>query len=303
MECEACGAPLSDKAAFCPACGHLTARGAPLGERIGSALANGASGIARLLSQLSSYARQPENRTQVIGVAILCAVLLIAFTSNPISEGIGSSNEGEPEGPRMTAAGQPDFASYKDVFINLEASYRVTGPANVRNYPTSQGTQVMYSFAGGEIVRAQQVMAFDPSSTWLKLADGGYVWGRNLTSAERRAVSTSATFPNFLHGAWSSMDTCRGNTVNAQLWITDTDITFDGGLHGMLQSVSKDANGRSIYHMLMTMNGRQWRGEYQLDPTANGISLLIDDLSDSISPDFAYHNPESGCARVFFLNE
>lgn len=121
IECMKCGAEFDANRAFCPQCSGLNARSGSILERASSALAGRVSASSKRLASLPNDFRRTESRKQIIGGAILLVVLLIAFTANPISNGIGAIFAGNPDGPQLTAEGLPDFASYEDVFVSEEA--------------------------------------------------------------------------------------------------------------------------------------------------------------------------------------
>ncbi len=256
-------------------------------------------GLSERLAALTTYTRQPENRKQVIGGAILLAVLLVAFTSNPISNGVGAIFAGEPEGPKLTAEGLPDFASYEDIYMTEALAYTITGPANVRAFPTSQGTEVLYSLSQGSFVTAREVMAFDPDAQWLKLGDGEYVWGRNLQSLKVDAVGDSAAIPDFAHGTWSSMDTCRGFDADHEIEIGPRTMQYYGSA-ATLGSISADDSGKPIYNFAFSEEGRSWFQSYAITVDDQRNSLFIDVVGNQESGFRPFYRPDIGCAALGF---
>lgn len=299
IECNKCGAALQARQAFCPKCGELSARSAPLVERAGSVLGGGANGALRGLSAMSDHARRPENRRRVIGGVMLLAVLLIAFTSNPISSGIGTMFEREPEAPKLTADGLPDLASYEDVYVSDAILYRMTGSANVRPFPTSQNTEALFSLDEGTFVTARQVKAFDPSAQWLKLGDGQYVWGRNLAPLEVIQGGSTAVIPDFLHGTWSSMDTCRGFDANHEIVIEARTIKYYDSL-STLASISADDRGKPIYNFAISDEEWSWFESYSIMIDDKNATVFIDSATNHEGGFRPFHRPESDCASVIF---
>lgn len=112
----------------------------------------------------------------VIGIGNLSALNNEIYNS---SESFGASDFASNEAPTIVR-NFSDFQSYRDNFLSDEQEYVVTGRTNVRDYPTSENTSVVRSLDKGMHVFAREVQAFDPSSSWYKLRDGGYVWSSNL---------------------------------------------------------------------------------------------------------------------------
>ncbi len=102
-------------------------------------------------------------------------MLLTSLTSNPTSRWVSGLFSATPDGPTYNEDGTPNFTAYEDVLLADEASYAVTGQANVRDFPTNEGATVIRILVEGETVEAREVMAFDPLSRWLKLPSDGYV--------------------------------------------------------------------------------------------------------------------------------
>lgn len=300
--CESCGATIDHRDAFCAKCGELTDRGKGPSELAGRYAAKLADGLGKLIAAALAYVTNPENRKKVgigAGVALL---LLIAMTNNPISRGVGSIFASTPDALAFNDDGTPNFAEYEDVFVGDETEYLITGPANIRDFPTSQGTSVVGSLAEGETVMAREVRAFDPDSQWLKLTTGGYVWGSNLIALEKETTEpgqAAVEFPDNLRGRWSSMDTCRGWDMNAEIIISANSISFYE-TSGRLTAITDDERGNPIYQLAMSGEGETWTDSYAINITANGFSIILDRIGTPGEPSLVYHNPEAGCGRVFF---
>ncbi len=65
------------------------------------------TGLGKLVSAAIACAANPQNRMKVIAGASVLALLLITFTSNPITRGIGSLFEETPEAPQLTCQTLP----------------------------------------------------------------------------------------------------------------------------------------------------------------------------------------------------
>jgi hypothetical protein len=272
-ECTSCGAEIDYRDKFCSSCGALTAIGRPITEQIGQAVAQIAEAVSKLAGEFAAYVRDEANRKPVIIGSCVLALLLLALTDNPVSKGFSGLFDDEAQAPQLTAEGLPDFANYEDVFLAEEAEFAVTGPANVRDYPTSQDTQVVRTFHGDVLVQARQVQAFDPSSQWYKLSDGGYVWGGNLVHIDEPTGINQITFHSNLHGRWSSMDTCNGPGPDAIVDISEREIRIHESL-GQLKRVSKDARGNDVYHINFSSVHEDWLESLRMSRNANGLTFV-----------------------------
>ncbi|MXP48215.1 hypothetical protein GRI43_12540 [Altererythrobacter luteolus] len=231
MHCKSCGATIHRRDAFCAKCGELTERAQPLAQKIGSAVGALSSEFGKLVRWIIDYVSDEAHRKQVIAGGATIALLSVVLTDNPITTGVSSLFSGDENSPQLTDDGLPDFASYEDVFMGEEEEFIIMGAANVRDFPTSQGTTVTQTFSGGETVFAREVKAFDPLSQWFKLTSGGYVWGGNLESLsqiahEAGASATSESDALGLHdlfGQWSDRATCYGEFRDIEF-----EVTFDG---------------------------------------------------------------------------
>ena len=142
MHCKSCGATIHRRDAFCAKCGELTERAQPLAQKIGSAVGALSSEFGKLVRWIIDYVRDEAHRKQVISGAAITALLFVVSTDNPITAGVSSLLAGEENSPQLTDGGLPDFATYEDVFIGDEEEFIVMETANVRDFPTSQGTSV-----------------------------------------------------------------------------------------------------------------------------------------------------------------
>lgn len=227
MECHACGAELDPRDKFCSKCGAITERGKGASELAGRYVAELADGFGKLFAVALGYVTNPENRKRVAVGGGVALVLFISFTSNPISRGVGSIFEPSPDAPTFNDDGSPNFAEYEDFFLADEEEYRVTGTANIRDFPTSNSTTVVGTFEGGETVFAREVKGFDASSQWFKLTSGGYVWGGNLVSANASVGAASGPqFPARLIGQWSDFADCTGEGNGVDFWISANQLSF-----------------------------------------------------------------------------
>lgn len=306
MECTSCGATIDHRDAFCSKCGTLRQAGQPIRQTFGVVVAKVGNEFHRLSTQAFAYVRDEANRKWVIGGIGAAAVLLFVATDNPLSSSVIGPISGSDDLPAVTAEGLPDFDAYQDQFLSEETEFIVSGIANVRDFPTSQGTSITHTFAGGEAVLAREVRAFDPSSKWYKLSSGGYIWGANLedpghTQETPSSGQAAIEFPNNLRGRWSSMDTCRGWDLNTEIVISENAISFYEAT-GSLAGITYDDRGQAIYELAMSGEGETWIDRYMISITANGFSLFLDKVGKPGEPSQVYHNPQAGCGRVFFVD-
>ncbi len=305
IECQSCGAELDPRDTFCSKCGALTDRGKGPAELVGRYAAEVSVGLGKFASAIISFATDPENRTRatvgLVAVLFLCVVL----TDNPVSERVGGLFASPPSQPTLNDDGTPNFAEYEDVFIGEETKFYVTGSANVRDFPTGQGTQVQRSLTEGQTVDAREVMAFDPTSQWYKLSDGGYVWGQNLYRLDQdESVNGSGTsdiaFAPDVQGRWSDMASCRGYEPDTRLEISGNEIHFADSV-GTLHRVTTDEFGREEYHIDFFGNDHEWEATWRISLTANGFTLLVDDVEFADAATQSFHNAEAGCRPEFMM--
>jgi len=306
MECHACGAELDPREKFCSKCGAVTERGKGASELAGRYVAELADGFEKLLAAALGYVANPENRTKVAVGGGIALILLFSLTSIPISRGVGGLFEPDPKGPTFSEDGTPNFADYEDVFLGEEGSYLVTGQANIRDFPTSQGTGVIGALVEGETVMAREVQAFDPGSQWLKLTDGGYVWGRNLSSLDRGESAdahgaSEVKFADNIQGRWSDMAKCRGHETETRFEISENRVLFANSM-GTLKRITKDELGREEYHIDFLSNDNESKEVLRISPNANGFTLLVDDVQFPNAPTQSFYSVEAGCRPEFMMD-
>ncbi|MEM1050642.1 MAG: zinc ribbon domain-containing protein [Pseudomonadota bacterium] len=291
MNCYACGAELDPRDKFCSKCGALTARGQGFGELTGRYVAEFAHGLGKLIGAAISYTTNPENRTKVSIGASLTFVLLISLTSNPISRGVGGLFNPSSDAPSFNDDGTPNFAAYEDVFLAESGSYAVTGQANVRDFPTSQETRIIGALAEGEIVMAREVQSFDPTSQWLKLNTGGYVWGGNLVSSEQLAPQGQPRFPAPLIGRWSDHAECTGSGQDREIVVSASSITI----------------GRTRYDLIKIRGAGNEIPGYELaqrpgDTSATG-SIIVQEDARYPAIWISYNNQPTGKAYRYYRSD
>ncbi|MCR9179324.1 MAG: hypothetical protein NXH71_03720 [Erythrobacteraceae bacterium] len=185
------------------------------------------------------------------------------------------------------------------MFLADETEFIVLATTNVRDYPTSQGTSVIGKLDEGNVIRAREVKAFDPSSQWLKLADGGYVWGENLESIAQIAHEAGdtgqaeAAFPDFVQARWSPLEGCqkgaRGDDVN----ISSNAMQFQHSA-GTLVKITED--GRSlIYKLEMSNVAQNWIAKFAITIADDGNTLYLDGVEQSAGTSYGLYNSDASC--------
>lgn len=297
MECHACGAELDPRDKFCSKCGAITERGKGASELAGRYVAELTDGFGKLFAAAFGYVTNPENRTRVAVVGGVALLLLISFTSNPISRGVGGLFSSVPDGPTYNDDGTPNFAEYEDVFLAEQASYDVTGQANVRDFPTGEGTTVIGTLIAGDVVDAQEVMAFDPLSRWLKLASGGYVWGANLSPIGPAPEPRLPMFPLRFQGSWSTRESCDRNGADIFVDIGPTTMFVQGNRSDLLRIIEADSSF-TTYVIRPTANP-DTEMQITVDYSANGRWLILNHKEPDDLGAWNLHDPETPCHLLY----
>lgn len=133
-------------------------------------------------------------RARSLWPLLLIAVVLVAVGG----AWLGRSLFGGYQRPEVAASGddataaasstagdsdtRPDWQrAYTDNFASVApVSLVVSSRANVRNYPSTEDTQTTSELAEGTMVSGRWVRGKDPTTRWLLLDSGGYVWDGNL---------------------------------------------------------------------------------------------------------------------------
>lgn len=226
MKCAACGAELDPRDKFCSECGALTPRslGAmTLAKRATVAFFQTAS---KLVSVAFVYVIDPGNRIRVWVSSAVLAVLLITLTDNPLSRSVGNAFSSSPDAPSLNEDGAPDFVAYEDVFIGDRTEYYVASDANIRDYPTSEGSQIIGAYSQGDTFSAREVMGLEPESKWVKLDSGGYVWAGHVEFTLPDLFPSSDHLPDNLLGAWSDYAHCIGSGPSTTIVMEEDGFDF-----------------------------------------------------------------------------
>lgn len=285
MKCTSCGAAIDHRDAFCSKCGALTQSGHPAGQKLGLAVAQARSELGKLSKRVIVYVRDEANRKQVIVGGALTAVLLLFATENPLSSTISGLFLGVDEVPAMTAEGLPDFEAYQDQFLSEEKEFIVSGAANVRDFPTSQGTSITHRFEGGETVIAREVRAFDPSSKWFKLSSGGYIWGGNLAGLGQSQITAPSSsgvndpqFPSALQGRWSDRRSCTQRAQNT-IEVSGSSMYINGRWYG-LESPPGPLGSQTEFSVYYSGSDDIHVTILYVDISADGRAIAVKEIGD-----------------------
>jgi hypothetical protein len=182
--CGKCGQPVKVDARFCRGCGTPTGF-APLSPT-SAAVPPGA------YEDRSAAAGRGLAAPVLAGVAAGVVILALggaAAWQMGLFQGLSDSTEAVGDAP---AAETPLDeiaawkASYSDSFLSgIETRY-LTAEANLRDYPSSDGTTVLRSMPQGTTITGRFVQGGEADQLWFKLDEGGYVWDGNI--GERASI-------------------------------------------------------------------------------------------------------------------
>ena len=116
----------------------------------------------------------------VVAVGIVGALALVVWTMN--WTGTNDDRIEIAEESDDPAALEDEWqAAYRDSFLSESDITLVTGAeARQRDFPTTEGTTVQRTLPANTQVTGRWVRGRDPTTKWLKLAGGGYIWEGNL---------------------------------------------------------------------------------------------------------------------------
>jgi len=219
--CSECGSKLNAEAKLCDNCGVNLSEAAPEKTFERRQIDFGpVTNAAKLLTERIPILGNTKVQATIATVAIVLASFLYSDWRPDIGNFYAEQTDSE------NAAG-PDFSTYEDEFLSERTEQRVTSAANVRNYPTSQNTDILENLSAGAMVSGRWVRGFDPTTRWLKLADRGYVWEGNLRQSNVAQPATvgdgnKKSRPVRVVGAYVPIKlSCRSASNATLLW-------FDG---------------------------------------------------------------------------
>lgn len=138
-------------------------------------------------------AAEPVRRSRSLWPLLVIAVILVAIGGAWLGRSLFGGYErpvvapsGDDAAAATSTAGDTDTRTdwqraYTDNFVSMiPASMVVSSKANVRNYPSTEDTQTTAELAEGTMVSGRWVRGKDPTTRWLMLDSGGYIWDGNL---------------------------------------------------------------------------------------------------------------------------
>jgi hypothetical protein len=174
--CSKCGQQLKGSARFCRACGTSTGFAPP-------ASATSSVPVLAPANEVPSTAHGRALTTPILA-GIAAGVLVLAL-GGVTAWHFGVFDRTEAVGDAPAAAAPLDEtaewkAGYTDNFLSGKETRYLTAKANLRDYPSSDGTQVMRSLLEGTTITGRFVEGREADQLWFKLDEGGYIWDGNI---------------------------------------------------------------------------------------------------------------------------
>lgn len=176
--CGKCGQQVNDSARFCRACGTPTGF-APVPPPAAPAPApahdvNAAPPGRRLATPILAGV--------AAGVLVLALGGAAAWQAGVFGDAMG---EAAPVSDAPAEAAPLDEtaawkASYTDNFLSGTETRYLTAEANLRDYPSSDGTDILRAMPEGTTITGRFVQGREADQLWFKLDEGGYVWDGNI---------------------------------------------------------------------------------------------------------------------------
>lgn len=182
-------------------------------------------------------------------VAGLIVAWTVSWTRGPSFSTVAASAD-DPASPD-----EEWRTAYADQFIgDVPVTMITNASANVRDYPTTAGSQVLRSVAESSEISGRWVRGRDQATRWLKLADGGYIWDGNL--AERGGANSPIRIP------FSNADYSFGPDIEPYMRDAAEQSTVRSEAVGGLPEKERAAayaelEGQSFY---ARVPNRRWRG-------------------------------------------
>lgn len=288
--CRECGVKLEIDGGFCNGCG------VDLSEAIPETTFEKRS-INFTTLDWSNFDWKPVISS---GATILLMVAVLSFGSTLFQrDGIID----QPSDVSIANSDQaPDFSKYEDDFLSGIIELQVTSVANVRNYPTSRNTNILKKLSAGIIISGRWVRGFDPTTKWLKMEDGGYIWEGNLNSRAGQSNPANVEFPDKLRGDWSTRDKCRGGDFELIVVIASSELSIHEDA-GQLERISKDKNGNPLYHVRLSVHGLGGSGAVdavlKFTFNASGRMLTMTRVDDPNIGDLVLSDTYLNCDQIY----
>jgi hypothetical protein len=180
--CGKCGQQLSESARFCKSCGTPTGLANPdLTTAPGPAPASEPD-PAPVIPDYDPPQRRGFAAPVLAGAGAGVLVLVIGGLA-AWQAGFFAPSEGVADAP-AEAAPLDEIAAWKagytDEFLSESDTHFLMAEANLRDYPSSDGTEVLRSLPEGEAITGRFVRGRQAGQRWFKLNEGGYVWDGNI---------------------------------------------------------------------------------------------------------------------------
>lgn len=176
--CAQCGAGLARHSKFCPTCGHVVASG-PDFSAATAATRSPSTGDGKAKALLGGAALLAALCVGTLGAWQFGWLGMIGADSKLVAP--ADSGDGREADVARPASW---FETYADKFLSGGVVQYVTGTAQKRNYPTSQGSTVLATLQPGERLAGRWVEGADLTTRWLRTDHGGYVWDGNLAGED-----------------------------------------------------------------------------------------------------------------------
>lgn len=172
--CGKCGQQLKDGARFCRACGTPT----------GFVPAPPAASPAPPPAYDDHAAPPGRGLARPILAGIAAGAIVLALGGAAAWQA-GVFDEAAPVSDAPAQAAPLDEttawkANYTDNFLSGPETRYLTAEANLRDYPSSDGTEILRSLPEGAGITGRFVQGREADQLWFKLDVGGYIWDGNI---------------------------------------------------------------------------------------------------------------------------
>ncbi len=290
--CSECGSKLNAGAQLCDNCGVDLSETAP--EKTFERRQIDFGPVTNAVKALTTRFPILCNTKVQAGIATI-AIVLASFLYSDWRPDIGKFYNEQTSDKNATGT---DFSTYEDDFLSELIGLQTTSVANVRNYPTSRNTNKLDRLSPGLKLSGRWVRGFDPTTKWLKLETGGYVWEGNLTNESDQQNGAGPVFPDNIIGTWSDKGNCSGGDLNYDVTIADRMISFPEK-RGSLERVSEAENGNPVFHLKMSGEGATWAAAYSISFNASGRMIFIRLMNTAVEDELGLWDAYLKCDQLF----
>jgi hypothetical protein len=174
--CSKCGQKMKEGTRFCRTCGTPTGIAPP-------PLPPVASSASAPVYEAYAVSRRGGLTTAILARIAVGLVLIVFGGVAAWQIGVFEKSQGVGDAPAEAAPLDETAAwkaSYDDDFVSDNQTLYLTAEANLRDYPSSDGTAVLRSLPQGSPVSGRMVRGREKDQQWLKLDEGGYIWDGNV---------------------------------------------------------------------------------------------------------------------------